>query len=476
MATSSVNIVNTLGAGSGVDTKSLAQSLVDAERTPRKDAIDAKIKKEEAKITGHGAIKSLLTQLQTALAKINDSKEFTSITANNTQPTAFGATSSASALSGSYSIEVSQIAKATRLATTNFAETDTPINSGSEFELSLTVGGGSPQTIQVTTATPAGVVSAINASTTGVSAQLLNTGSGYSIVFSGQTGAANAFTISNLPSDMTMRAQALDTAQDASITINGLPITSTTNQLSDTIPGLTLDLYAPTTGAARLDLNRQTAGIKDNLRAVVDAYNQFEDGLKVLGDRASKVEEFGGALAGDSILGTVRNQIRALFTKEAEEGKIYLGGDKTKPLNPDVAAAWQVGIGFDRNGKMTLNEGKLDQAMTSYPDQVVAYFTANTDAQSIYSPAPGGMAGDAVKDIDAVLRSTGLLAKQSELADDRIERYQEDLAKLEARMSQLLERYTKQFSVMESIVGQSTSTRTSLKSSFEGLMAMYTNK
>jgi flagellar hook-associated protein 2 len=577
MAISSVNIVNTLGAGSGVDTKSLAQSLVDAERTPRKDAIDAKMKKEEAKITGHGAIKSLLTQLQTALAKINDAKEFTSITVNNTQPTAFGATSSASALSGSYSIEVSQIAKSTRLATTNFASTSTPINGGIAFGLRLSKGvtetntvtfnaltnsqsvtiagrtltatgdmtaaevaaafsssaqsgnaytmsgnltdwtpgiasgdslpftsttlhsnvadivptvsgtgtavasvvasdGSSTAdtTVSVTDASPAGVVSAINASTTttGVSAQLLNTGSGYSIVFSGQTGAANAFTISNLPSDMTMRAQALDTAQDASITINGLPITSSTNRLIDTIPGLTLDLYAPTTGAARLDLNRQTAGIKGNVKAVVEAYNQLEDGLKVLGDRESDVEEFGGALVGDGILGTVRNQIRALFTKD---GKVYPGGDNTQsPLNPDVAAAWQVGIGFDRNGKMTLNEGKLDQAMTSYPDQVVAFFTANTDAQSIYSPAPGGMAGDAVKDIDAMLRSTGLLAEQSESAGDRIERYQEDLTKLEERMSRLLERYTKQFSVMDSIVGQSNSTRTSLKSSFEGLMAMYT--
>jgi flagellar hook-associated protein 2 len=331
-------------------------------------------------------------------------------------------------------------------------------------------------TVSVTTATPAGVVSAINASTgtTGVSAQMVNTGSGYSIIFSGQTGAANAFTLSNLPTGMTMRGSALDNAQDASITINGLPITSTSNRLSDTIPGLTLDLYAPTTGAARLDLNRQTAGIKDNVKAVVEAYNPVEDGLKVLGDRDSKVEEFGGALVGDSILGTVRNQIRALFNKD---GKVYPGGDNTQsPLNPDVAAAWQVGIGFDRTGKMTLDEVKLDQAMSSHFDQVVTFFTADTDAQSIYSPAPGGMAGDAVKDIDAMLRSTGLLAKQSESAGDRIERYQEDLTKLEDRMSMLLERYTKQFSVMESIVGQSTSTRTSLKSSFEGLMAMYTNK
>ena len=51
MATSS--IVNTLGAGSGIDVKSLAQSLVDAEKTPKKERIDAKIAKSEAKITGY---------------------------------------------------------------------------------------------------------------------------------------------------------------------------------------------------------------------------------------------------------------------------------------------------------------------------------------------------------------------------------------------------------------------------------------
>ena len=54
MATSS--IVNTLGAGSGIDVKALAQGLVDAEKIPRKERIDAKIAKTEAKITGFSAI------------------------------------------------------------------------------------------------------------------------------------------------------------------------------------------------------------------------------------------------------------------------------------------------------------------------------------------------------------------------------------------------------------------------------------
>jgi flagellar capping protein FliD len=583
MATSNVNIVNTLGAGSGIDSKALAQSLVEAERAPRQAAIDSKIQKEEARITGHGAIKSMLAQLQTAISKINDASEFTSIVPNNPQPNAFGATASAAAMSGSYSIKVNDIAKATRLATENFPSSSTKLNDGNPFDLvfnptvklterhtltftelsngqSVTVGGlkltatqamsaeavaaafsnpsatGSAyrfdgslvdwtpgtasagslaftsttpetnvtdlaittagdggavlapvapkrvaeqgrgiQNIAVTNATPAGVAAAVNASTssTGLSARLINTGSGFSIVFSGQTGQANQYTLQGLPSGMIMRNQPLETAQDADLEINGLPITSSTNRLSDTIPGLTLDLYAPTTGDVRLDLNRQTTGIKDNIKAVVEAYNQFDESLKVLGDQDSEVEEFGGALAGDSILTMVRSQIRGMFTKDA---KAYPGDDNTQsPLNPDVYAARHIGMSFDRTGKLTLDEAKLDNALTTNFDQVVTMMTANKTSQSIYSPAPGGLAGDAFKNIDKMLRSTGVIDAQSKSATVKIEQYKKELTQLEERMSALLERYTQQFAVMDSIVGQSTSTRNSLTNSFKGLMAMYTN-
>jgi flagellar hook-associated protein 2 len=581
MATSNVNIVNSLGAGSGIDIKALAKNLVEAERAPRQEIIDGKIQKEESRITGHGAIKSLLGQLQTVMASLNDAKEFTSIAPSNSQPAAFGATANSSAQSGNYSVEVSQIAKATRLATTDFTGSGVSLNSGNAFDLwvnkaggpvggqqtvtfstlsagqSVTVAGltltasasmtadevatalstpsttsgasyalssnsftgwsvdaasgahlsltsspasttavsvstagdggsvpapaqptlGTTQKITVSTATPAGVLQAVNAvsGTTGVSAQMVNTGSGFSITFSGQTGAANAFALSNLPTGMLMRGSALQLAQDAQLSVNGLAITSATNQLTDVIAGVTLDLYAPTTNgtAARLDLNRQTSTIKDNIKAVVESYNQFDESLKVLADKDSKVEEFGGALAGDSIIAMVRTQVRAMFTKD---GKAYPGDDNTQsPLNPDVYAARHIGLSFDRTGKLTLDEAKLDSALSKNFDQVVTLLTANKNDQSLYSPAPGGLAGDAVKSIDKMLRSTGIIDGQTRSATKKIEQYKKDLTQLEARMSTLLARYTEQFTVMESIVGESTSTRAGLTNSFKGLMAMYTN-
>jgi flagellar capping protein FliD len=66
------------------------------------------------------------------------------------------------------------------------------------------------------------------------------------------------------------------------------------------------------------------------------------------------------------------------------------------------------------------------------------------------------------------------LNAQSENLTKRIAEYKLELTKLEDRMTQLLARYNQQFGAMESIVGQTKSLQTSLKSSFDGMMASYT--
>jgi flagellar hook-associated protein 2 len=479
MATSS--IVSTLGAGSGIDVKSLAQSLVDAEKTPRKERIDAKIAQTEAKITGHGAIKFALSELKNAFGKLNDASDFTSIKSNNTQPSAFGVTTSSEAASGSFSIDVLQTARAQRSVSGSFLARDTPLNTnkpspgGNPFSLRLTVGGVDKGSIPVTTATPAGMVSAINDAKLGVTAQLINTGSGFTVVLTGETGANQSFTMSSddgtvaspgtpvAVADVDFGSTPLQTAANARLMVNGLEVTRTSNTITDVIDGVTLDLYANTTGAARLDLNRDTAGIKDNVKGLVKAYNDFEETLKILGDKSSEVEDFGGALAGESLLRSVRSQVRALIS------------NTSSTPGTTIKAARDVGLSFDRFGKLTLDEGKLETALTDNFTEVSTMFSAGTNNQSLFSPLPAGLAGSAVNSIEKMLLSTGLIDSNTRSATAQIAKYKEDLAVLEERMEKLMTRYMSQFSVMESIVGSSNSMRESLKGSFEGLMQAYKN-
>lgn len=476
-----VNIVNALGAGSGIDTKKLAEDLVEAERAPKKTAIEEKIAKSEARISGFAVIKFALSQLKTAFSALNDRTDFNSLTIRNSQPAAFGVTTTSAAAAGNFSVNITQVAAAQRSPSAGFAAADTQL-SNAAVTLSLSVGGGTAQEITVPTTngavTPTGVVNAINAANKGITAQLINTGDAvnpFKIVVTGQTGASNSFTLtSSVPglSFGTYDAEAqtndslqnLQGAENAIFSVNGLSVTRSANTVSDVLTGVTLELYTQTTSPARVDLARDQAALKQKLDDLVTAYNDFEEVMQVLGDRSSTVEEFGGALAGESLLSNIRSQVRSMFT------------NNSSTPGATIQAARNVGISIDRFGKMSLDETRFEAAVANNFDEVVQMFSANSNNQSIYSTAPGGVAGDAVNKIDAMLRSSGLIARQTESAGKQVNRQKAELERLESRMEKLLERYTRQFVAMEAVVGRSNSLRDNLTSTFEGLMAMYTKR
>lgn len=102
---------------------------------------------------------------------------------------------------------------------------------------------------------------------------------------------------------------------------------------------------------------------------------------------------------------------------------------------------------------------------------------ADGDAVSdlTFSSSGSGIAGDALRKITTWLATTSPLTTQSVTAESQNAKYADALAALQTRMDELLARYTKQFSAMESLVGSINSQKTSLKSTFDGMMSMYTN-
>jgi flagellar hook-associated protein 2 len=485
MATS--NIANVLGAGSGIDIKSLAESLVATERAPRQQRIEARIAQSEARISGYGAIKFALSELKTAFERLNDASDFNALKPVVSQPSAIAVRGGPNAPSGQLEVQVLQLARPTRLSSPGFATRDAVLHPDGDgahqpITLSLSVMGGEARTLAVAQPTPAALVGAINGWGQGLRAELLNTGDAqqpWRVVVTGPTGAAQDFTLQALDAEGntlpdlafalppgTPEEQALNTAANAQLRVNGLAIERASNSLNDVIEGVTLDLLSTTVGSARIELNRDTSGIKANIQSLVSAYNDFDTALRIMSDRASDVEDFGGILAGDSLLQQVRSQVRALITGNA---------DSTTDQDP-VRALRDVGLSLDRDGILKLDEARLDAALQNRFEQVVTMFTANTNGQSVFSAAPAGVAGRAVARLDQWLRSNSPLAAQTQNATEAVKRQQAELERLDERMQRLLQRYMGQFSVMESLVGNSNNLRDNLRGTFEGLMAMYTNK
>ncbi|MBU3709957.1 MAG: hypothetical protein FGM20_12765, partial [Burkholderiaceae bacterium] len=107
-------LLTSLSAGSGGDVASRAQNLVDAERGPKENAINAKISKNDNKISGLAAVKFMLDEFKTRLSELKDKTSYNSLAASNSNTSALNITTSNAATAGSYSINISSLAKPQR--------------------------------------------------------------------------------------------------------------------------------------------------------------------------------------------------------------------------------------------------------------------------------------------------------------------------------------------------------------------------
>jgi flagellar hook-associated protein 2 len=354
------------------------------------------------------------------------------------------------------------------LTSTNPDRADIATPTGTQFSNIIAVAA--------TATTPAGIVAAINSANLGISAQLVNTGNiatPYRIMVTGATGASNAFSLTSLKQGVgggevtgVSFGNKLQSAVDASFNVNGMAMTSSNNTVTDAIAGATLNLKATTTTniPANLVFSRDTSSISSKLDALVAAYNDANTMLGVVSDPKSTVETYGATLVGNSIVGSVRSQMRQLISSNS-----------TTPAG-GLTALRDIGFNIDQKGVLSIDKTKLDNSLKNNFDNVVTLVTGNQENQSKFSVVPSGVAGEAAKKLTALLDTTAPLTTQSANLTTKISDYKKQLDKLDTRMTELLARYNKQFAAMESMVGQSKSLQTSLKSTFDGMMATYTNK
>ena len=273
-------------------------------------------------------------------------------------------------------------------------------------------------------------------------------------------------TVSNFQTAFLTTEASNQTAADAQVKVDGISYTRSSNTLTDVIKGVTLNLKALTSAGspASVQLTRDNTAVTTNINALVTAYNDAMSMLGVVSDPKSTVPTYGATLVGDSTVRMVKQQLKNVFF-----------GTSSTP-GTKVGALWQLGISVDQAGVLTADSTKLSTALSSNYEDVVKTLTGNQNNVTAYGTTPAGIAGDAYRKLDKLLSATGPLITQSTNATNQNTKYQEDLTKLNTRMDNLLARYQKQFSAMNSLVGSVNSQKTSLKATFDGMMATYTGK
>jgi flagellar hook-associated protein 2 len=426
--------ISSPGIGSGLDVNSIVSQLVELERRPIAQ-LEAKKTKLNTQLSSIGLVQSYMANVQSAAGVIGKAEFWTKSVASSSDSTAVGATALASAVPASYSIEVLSLASAQSLSSAAGAITDAS-NMGAGT-LTITRGATAvPITIADGTSLAA-VRDQINAAKAGITAAIIQDGSGPRLVFTAsETGLANAVSIEvtdatgqlatlTYPGGMTQDRP----AADASLKINGLPISSAKNILSGTVDGLNLTLAKVTTSPVLVSVGNDTPAMKKGITDFVSAFNEISKYLSTQTkyDDATKVA---GPLQGDRSAVGLLNRLRSTLQQASTASTVYQRlGD--------------LGLALQRDGTIKIDDSKLQAALAD-PAELSKAFTT---LESGFGPRFKVLG-------DSVLGTEGLLTTRTNGLRDSISRNDKDQKRLEDRVARVQERLTRQYSALDKSLNQ----------------------
>jgi len=375
-------VTSSQGVFSGLDTNQIISQLLELERRPLQQLTVRKAS-YEAKISAYGSLSSSLSKLKSALSSLKSSTIF-SMSASSSDTAVFTATAT-SASEGSYQVKVNNIATKQSIYSSLFtAETAevADLSTVAAQKLRIQVGSGTAVeiTIDSTNNTLKGIKDAINKANAGVTASVINDGTGYRLtITSNSTGASNRMTIkvdedndgtyeeataetdttalSRLAFNATYDASGNVTggttnmtqsqaAVDASMVVDGLTITRSSNTVADLITGVTLTLLKDSAGKTlNLTVSKDLEKMKSNINNFVAAYNAS---VTIAQGLAESKDGKSALLLGDNTTRGILTSLRSTITT-AYAGKL--------------PAAF--GLSHDRNGLLSLNATIFDGAAKS---------------------------------------------------------------------------------------------------------------
>ncbi|OHV12047.1 flagellar filament capping protein FliD [Kushneria phosphatilytica] len=426
--------ITSLGVGSGLDLSGLLQDLATGEKQ-RLTPINNQISSYSSKFTAMGQIRSAVEGFQDAASALQSPDLFKSRAAESSN-SSLGVSADKSAVAGNYQIEVTQLAQGETQVAQGQTETDKAIGSGT---VKITVGGKATDiTLDDSNNTLAGIRDAINSSDAGVTASIVNDGgaSPYRLVLSSSsTGSDSAmnFAVSGdtALNDLFTNTQTTVSAQNAELSVNGLSITSQSNTVKEAIQGVTLTL--DDTGSSKVAVTDDTDAMRGAVEDFVSAYNTLASKIDSLTSYSSETNQ-GGILTGNSTIRTLENRLRGLVTDQNSNDGSY------QYLS-------QMGVSFDKSGKLSIDDDKLDAALADSPDDVSKLLSGDS-----------GIAGILNDSMDRMLDDNGLITSATNGLQTTIDSLKDRRSDMQDSIDSTIALYKKQFSQLDSAMASLNST------------------
>ena len=334
----------------------------------------------QAQSTTYGTLASQLSTLNDAATALGSSSNVSAFAASSSDSSTASATvTSGSAAQGEYDVVVKQLAKAqvTASASTSPDANTTVVATGG----SITIGGA---TVTISgSVTLQQLADQINATSgTGVTASVVQSGAAaYRLVLtSQQTGAANAFTITNgltggtgvtftdTNGDGISGNSPADNAQqalDADFFVNNVEIVSNSNTVTTAIPGVTLQLSQQNPSeTVAINVTASGSSLQSSLQSFISAYNTLQSWVTSQQQAAAGGDQT--SIGHQSLLRGLTQQLNA-----ALQGTYGTG------VFQHLA---EIGVEFTQTGTLQLNTAVFNSAVSQNPGAVQSLVSGTSEA------------------------------------------------------------------------------------------------
>jgi flagellar hook-associated protein 2 len=431
-------------SGQGFDVATTVTQIQASEKaieTPWNNQLTA-LKAQDTVFTSLGTD---LSSLSTSLQALTDFQGvFAAKLGSSSNPNVLSLTSaSATAVAGSHTIGVTQLAQTSSNASTAVSAANNTLSG------TLTIQG---HTFNVNSANNNDTLSAlsasINAASIGVTSSVITDSSGSRLsIVSGTSGAAGQLTIAASLTDassnpVTFPSTSGQVGQDAILSVDGVSVTSPSNTVTSAIPGVTFQLLAPSSSPVQVQITDDATSIGTAINSFVSAYN------KVIGDinTQSGNDSSGNPepLLGNPVLAQLQGALAgALFTGAA---------------SGSIKNITQLGISMNNDGTLTLNADTLNSALNSNLADVTGFLqnsgsfgqTMSTTLNNLGTQAPNGSiylaqqqnaAQETALNAD-ISKEDALLAAQSTQLTNELNAANQILQSIPSQLSQVNEIYS----------------------------------
>ncbi|MFU1796321.1 flagellar filament capping protein FliD [Paenibacillus azoreducens] len=325
------------------------------------------------------SINTKLKTLKDAAYALRDKSVFQATSATSSDTGKVSVTAEDSAFAGDYQVEVVDLARQ-QMSKSKVFDSSTDLSTMPSVLTFGTDKDGKPITVDISDAKQGKTIdealeiigSRINSANIGVNAAVIQTsGNSKMLTLTAvKSGIENKF---DNPTDafFGFATEPEHVAQDAKIKVNGIDITSSSNEVKNAVPGVTLQLNGKGTSTVKVSMDSNK--VADKVEAFVKAYNDVINSIKDVTPKSTKNSDgtLTLTLIGDSTLRNLQSQLNDMMNNIVGDVKGYkLLGEVGLEVDKGVTSASRM------TGNITFDKEQFKTKLAENPQALQSMFTS----------------------------------------------------------------------------------------------------